>query len=208
MSDAEFLPLRPRRRSADGVPPTPEYQAHTQDLMSESLGAPDCSEMQSHDEAQAHDAEVIPAQVAAPPLDDEAPSAEPARQESATQGPCLHVYTSAWDDDEERAAAVREDAIRFAAIATARALRVALAADAGALTRYVDDALQACGRVARPRVRLHPADAASYRPRSDVDIVADPSSARGEVIVETEVGAVHATIENRAALLARAAAHA
>jgi flagellar biosynthesis/type III secretory pathway protein FliH len=112
------------------------------------------------------------------------------------------------DDAEEHAAAVRDEAIRFATIAAARALRTALAHDAAALTRYVDDALRACGRVVHSRVRLHPADAALYRPRRDVEIVADASAARGDVSVETDAGTVGATIEDRAALLVRAAAHA
>lgn len=189
---AEFVPLHPRRWRAAGVPAMPECLEPERVSTTESTEASDSREVQSRDEAQSHDAAAISAQVQAPPpLDDDTPIAEHAS-----------------DDGEERAAVLREEAIRFAAIATARALRVGLAADTAALTRYVDDALQACGRVTRARIRLHPSDATLYRPRRDVDVVADPSSARGEIVVETEAGSVHATIENRAALLARAAAHA
>jgi len=119
-----------------------------------------------------------------------------------------HDFPDACEGEEERLAQIREEAIRFASIATARALRSALTNDALALTRYVDDALRACGRFDRATVRLHPADVGHYRPRSDVEVVADASSIRGEVIVETDAGSVRAVIEDRAALLARAATYA
>ena len=112
------------------------------------------------------------------------------------------------DDGEERLAHVREEAIRIAAVATARALRTALAHDASALTQYVDDALRACGRLVRAKVALHPADVVRYRPRRDVDVFADESSDQGDVAVETDAGSVRASIEQRAALLARRAAYA
>jgi hypothetical protein len=111
-------------------------------------------------------------------------------------------------DEEERHAALREAAIRFAAIACARALRKAVAADADELTRYVDEALRACGRVSRSVIRLHPDDAAVFRPSREADVVADASLARGAVTVLTDAGSLGATIEERALLLARAAAHA
>jgi hypothetical protein len=107
--------------------------------------------------------------------------------------------------EEQLAEAVREEAIRFASIATARALRVALL-DAAALTGYVDDALRACGRIVHPIVHLHPADARAYRPQRDVEIVADPELERGEIAVAIGGGSIGATIEERAELLVRAAA--
>jgi hypothetical protein len=118
------------------------------------------------------------------------------------------VCTRAAEFDEERfAAAVREEAIRFAAIAVARALREHLR-DAIALTVYVDDALRACGRAERHIVRLHPSDAAAYRAQQGVDVIADPGRARGEVSIAAGGGEISATIEDRAEILARAAAYA
>ena len=100
---------------------------------------------------------------------------------------------------------IREEAIRFASIATARALRTALL-DSAALTHYVDDALRACGRPAPPVVRLHPSDAHAYRPQRDVEIAADVSCDRGEIRIAVAGGEIGATIEERAELLVRAAA--
>jgi len=109
--------------------------------------------------------------------------------------------------EEQFAAAVREEAIRFAAIAVARALREHLR-DPAVLTAYVDDALRACGREERHVVRLHPDDAMAYRAPRGVEVIADPERARGEVSVAASGGEIGATIEERAELLARAAAHA
>ncbi len=111
-------------------------------------------------------------------------------------------------DEEEAHVALREEAIRFAAIACARALRKAVAADADELTRYVDEALRACGRVGRAAIHLHPEDAIAFRPSREADVVADASLARGAVSVTTDAGTLGATIEERALLLARAAAYA
>ncbi|MBV8172179.1 MAG: hypothetical protein JO219_09660 [Candidatus Eremiobacteraeota bacterium] len=102
-------------------------------------------------------------------------------------------------------AAVREEAIRFATIATARALRCALRDADGAVTRYVDDALRACGRLLRASVRLHPADAHAYRPQRGVDVAPDALLARGTIAIDIGGGEVAATIEERAELLVRAA---
>lgn len=107
-------------------------------------------------------------------------------------------------DEERYAADVREEAIRFATIATARALRSALR-DAMILTHYVDDALRACGRPVHAAVRLHPDDAIVYRPQRGVRIVADPSLVRGALAVDYPDGTVGATVDERAALLVRAA---
>jgi hypothetical protein len=107
-------------------------------------------------------------------------------------------------DEERYAADVREEAIRFATIATARALRSALR-DATVLTHYVDDALRACGRPVSAAVRLHPGDAIAYRPQRGVRIAADASLDRGAIAVDFPDGTVGATVDERAALLVRAA---
>lgn len=195
MPDADFMPLRPRRH---GSAKTPAYTEETEPVSGvESAPAPPSQPAESPTLLP------LPEHAVAPlPHSLEEASAEEQRLEAPPEPP------NEPEDEEERAAGLRDEAIRFASIATARALRTTLARDAGALTRYVDDALQACGRVTRARVRLHPADAALYRPRRDVEIIADASASRGDVVIETDAGIVSATIEERAALLARAAAHA
>ena len=124
---------------------------------------------------------------------------------------------SALDDNSARASVLeareqvemlRAEATRFAAIACARALRVSLVENPATIAQFVDDALRACGRVARARLRLHPTDAAAYRPRRDVDVSADAHLERGEIVIETDSGSVGATLEQRALLLAKAAADA
>ena len=108
-------------------------------------------------------------------------------------------------DEERFRAAVREEAIRFASIAAARALRVALV-DEAAIAKYVDDALRACGHGGRATVRLHPRDARVYRSTHDVDVVGDDSCEVGQVVIELPTGSFGATVDERAALLVRAAA--
>jgi hypothetical protein len=186
MHDADFTPLRPRRWKAVEEPCTSEER--TERIEDQAVPCPPT-----------------------PPVVDEpvdVPTDSTFALVSAEPPEQVPDVVVLEDDEEERAAALREEAIRFASIALARALRVTLAENAAALSRYVDDALSACGRVERARVRLHPSDAACYRPRRDVEIIADASQARGDVVVETDVGMVCATLEERAALLARAAAHA
>lgn len=195
MPDADFAPLRPRRHGAAEAP----------------------DEVQ---EAQPS-GEVVPAPIALPqPADGPKTASPPANVAPIPQHSEDASAQGVWNlesppgascergDEAERAAELRDEAIRFASIATARALRTALAHDAAALTRYVDDALQACGRVTSARVRLHPADAALYRPRRGVEIIADAAAQRGDVAVEGDTGIVSATIEERAGLLVRAASHA
>ena len=115
------------------------------------------------------------------------------------------AYEAPSYDEERFEAAVREEAIRFASIAAARALRVALV-DEATLARYVDDALRACGRGGRATVRLHPRDARAYRPTRDLEVVSDDSCEAGQVVIELPTGSLGATADERAALLVRAAA--
>jgi hypothetical protein len=196
MPDADFMPLRPRRQSAS--PPLVSDDSEPAGELSAAPAPPP------------QPADGLPVIVA--PGNDAALNQHSSRDASAESQAELPEPLSAAardsEDEEERAACLCDEAIRFASIATARALRTTLAHDATALTRYVDDALRACGRITRARVRLHPADAKLYRPRRDVEVIADASAARGQVAVETDTGSVSATIEERASLLARAAAHA
>jgi flagellar assembly protein FliH len=105
-------------------------------------------------------------------------------------------------------ALVRERAIEIAGAACARALHEAIARNRLFVARFVDDAIAAAGRSGTPRVRLSPDDAAACAVRPGIDVIADAAIAPGEVVVESEDTAVRATIEERAALLARAAADA
>jgi hypothetical protein len=197
MPGAKFVPLRPRRQSAAPAP-----------LASDAIEP--AGELGVAPTPSPQPADGLPA-IAALENDvalnqDSSTNANAEREAEPSEPP--FAGASEPEDEAERAAALRDEAIRFASIATARALRTTLAHDAAALTRYVDDALRACGRITRARIRLHPADAQLYRPRRDVEVIADASAARGQVAVETDTGTVSATIEERAALLARAAAHA
>jgi len=147
-----------------------------------------------------------------PPQPDEAPT--DAAGENATREP-MQPDTAARaevpaviHDVYEQAAELRAEAARFAAMACARALRSALAENPETITRFVDDALRACGRIARASARLHPEDAAAFRPQRDVEVTADATLERGEVVVETDGGSVAATLDQRAMLLARSAADA
>jgi hypothetical protein len=201
MPDADFTPLRPRRHVVAGTAWTSGQMEPVGELMPACVPTSPAAICDEDPPSPSNDDTTI---------QDVSESVTAAERSETPPGATGDSDDAAEDsyDDEERAAALREEAIRFASIATARALRTTLAQDAAALTCYVDDALRACGRVVRARVRLHPVDAALYRPRSDVEIIADASSARGEVTVETDTGTLGATIEERAALLARAAGHA
>ena len=103
---------------------------------------------------------------------------------------------------------VRELAIRLAGIACARALHEAVARNPLFVARFVDDALLAFGDAKHARVRLRLIEAAVCASAVGCDVVADDALAPGEVVVESECGALRASIEARAAHLVRAAADA
>jgi len=201
----EFEALRPRRWSA---PPASEAPGN------ESLGnvvfraSEASSERETVGDESPSTVDETPAYVDEPPANVNKPNENVVFRASAVSSDESDSVPVEAEDSEERDAIMRDEAIRFAAIACSRALRESLTHDSASLTRYVDDALRACGRVYHPAVRLHPEEAACYRPQRDVDVVADAALMRGEVIVETETGAIGATIEERAVLLVRAAAHA
>jgi len=109
-------------------------------------------------------------------------------------------------DSDACAAAVREEAIRLAGLACARALHEAIARNPLFVTRFVEDALRASGDTSRARVRLRPVEASTCAGAVKCDVVADDALEPGEVVVECDRGTVRATIEERARRLARAAA--
>jgi hypothetical protein len=175
---AEFGPLRVRRYR---VPATPQ------------AGLPEGEDAAS---AIAADAQSSVIAISA---------AQPAVNEVPDHCETPAFYETPLYDEELFEAAVREEAIRFASIAAARALRVALV-DETTLAKYVDDALRACGRGGRATVRLHPRDAIAFRPTRDLEVVSDDSCEAGQVVIELPAGSLGATADERAALLVRAAA--
>ena len=110
-------------------------------------------------------------------------------------------------DSQRCVATLRDRAIALAAEACALALHEAVARNPLFVRRFVDDALRAAGTVQAKAVRLHPASAAICG-GVEREIIADSALQCGEVVVETDSGSVRAVIEDRAALLARAATHA
>jgi len=136
-------------------------------------------------------------------------AAQSNKPQSAEVPAVIHdIHESSAEDAHARAAELRNEATRFAAMACARALRTALAEDPETIARFVDDAMRACGRFAQVSVRLNPEDAAAFHPRRDLDVTADAMLERGQVVVETDGGSVAATLDERAMLLARAVADA
>jgi Flagellar assembly protein FliH len=104
------------------------------------------------------------------------------------------------------ATAVRACAIRFAAIACARALHEAIARNPLFVARFVNDAILAAGGIEGARVRLSPQDAAACADTLACEIIADTALQTGEVRIEKNGCSAGATLEERASLLVRAAA--
>jgi len=94
------------------------------------------------------------------------------------------------------------------AIAVAeRIVRARIEAGDEVAVRVAREAIAACGETGGVRVRMHPEDVALARERAPeleapglVELVADPSLARGDVLVETEMETLDARV--RTALLA------
>ena len=108
--------------------------------------------------------------------------------------------------EESNAQLVRALAIRLAGEACARALRQAVVRNPLFIARFVDDAIAAAGSPARATVRLCSLDAAAVGETSDRTVLIDDALARGDVVVETQSGAVCANVADRARLLVRACA--
>jgi hypothetical protein len=194
----EFERLRPRRYAPRLETPVPEQR--TERLVERSEAR----------EESAKPLELVPATMTTALEPGDACEPEAGAPVVPSEDPpalCGEAALAGAPDALEQVALLREEAARFAAIACARALRATLADVPGTINRFVDDALRACGRVPHATVRLHPDDALAYRPQRDVDVIADPSCELGSVSVQTEDGVVAATIDQRAALLAKAAAH-
>jgi hypothetical protein len=148
------------------------------------------------------------------PCVDVAPPADVAGEEAEARRPhddetqTLPPPPSRECDPPPGDAAARELAIRLAGIACARALHEAVARNPLFVARFVDDALQAFGDAKHARVRLRTVEAAACANTIGCDVVADDALAPGEVVVQSEGGALRASIEARAARLVRAAADA
>jgi len=156
----------------------------------------------------------VPRRVRRSPLTDVEPPSAPAPSDSENDAmraapslPAQPPFALACDP-AGRAAAVREEAVRLAGLACARALHEAIARNPLFVTRFVEDALRASGDTSRARVRLRPVEASTCAGAVKCDVVADDALEPGEVVVECDRGTVRATIEERARRLARAAADA
>jgi flagellar biosynthesis/type III secretory pathway protein FliH len=188
---AEFGPLRVRRYRVPGLSSEPPQTAVPESPP--QAGLPEGEDAASAVAADAHSSVLAIS------------AAQPAVNEVPDRGETRAAYETHSYDEERFEAAVREEAIRFASIAAARALRVALV-DEATLDKYVDDALRACGRGGRATVRLHPRDALVYRPCRGLEVVSDDSCEAGQVLIELPTGSLGATVDERAALLVGAAA--
>jgi flagellar biosynthesis/type III secretory pathway protein FliH len=135
------------------------------------------------------------------PSPDEAPESSPAAPrvpaEEQPEAP------SAACDRAACASLVRNQAIQLASAACARALHVAFLRNPFFIARFVDDAIRAAGGEANARVRLRPDAAALCASRVKSEIIADDALSLGEVVAETELGTISATIEERAHTLVR-----
>ncbi len=96
-------------------------------------------------------------------------------------------------------------AIRLAGEACARALKQAIAKNPLFVARFVGDALTAAGLPADATVRLCALDAPVCRAGVAAAIEVDDSLGRGDVIVAACDGTLRAVLDERAALLVRAA---
>ena len=216
-ADPTFVPLRPRRlASAECASEIAAPRKSEFDLAVPDRPLSDAAPSHSQNVEEPADRRgEMPRATSESPLRDEPQASTRDQQASPSdQGSACNLQLSTCGaeaqvcDPRELAAALRSEAARFAAIACARALRVALSENPATIARFVDDALRACGRIDRARVRLNPQDATAYRPHRDVEVTADQQLERGEVIVEAERGALAATLESRALLLTRAASDA
>jgi len=154
----------------------------------------------------------VPRRVGRSPLTDVEPPSAPAPSDSENDAmraapslPAQPPFALACDP-AGRAAAVREEAVRLAGLACARALHEAIARNPLFVVRFVDDALRASGEMKDACVRLRPVDAATCADAVKCDVVADDALEPGEVVVESECGTVRSSIEERATRLVLAAA--
>jgi Flagellar assembly protein FliH len=100
--------------------------------------------------------------------------------------------------------AIRNEAVRLAAIACGRALRHAVMMHPAVIARFVDDAIEAAGHP-HARIRLHP-DSVATIVVPDHELIADERLSPGDVMVECDGTSVGATLIERASLLVSAAA--
>ena len=104
-------------------------------------------------------------------------------------------------------ARLREEAIRIAGSACARALGTAVARNPLFVARFVDEALRALGDPPGACIRVNPVIAPIVS-GADRVVTSDESLKAGDVRVEYGGASVGATLEERASLLARAIADA
>jgi len=99
-------------------------------------------------------------------------------------------------------AVTRARAVELAIAATGQALRGAVAMDASAIARFVDDAVAAAGEYPMECCRLNPEDARAVA-GGGLRVVADPSIERGGLLLEGSGVRIGASLGERAELLVR-----
>lgn len=184
MVDSAFIPFVPRRASV------PEAQS---EILEPAVGdVADVADEAQCDSQQPPGAagdivEMVEPSAAEPEL--------PSNPQPPDRPPCDHRRE------------IRNEAVRLAAVACGRALRHAVAIDPSVLARFVDDAIAASGNTKHALVRVHP-DLVRAVARRGHECIADDSVALGEVVVEAQGASVAANLDERAEVLARAAADA
>lgn len=133
------------------------------------------------------------------------PTPVDADPENASEQPVEVAAACAIETEYPDVVSVRDLAIELAAAACARALRYAVDRNPRLLARFVDDALRAAGNPKDAVVRVATPTAFTGDHPGTHALVADPSLSAGDVFVTCDAGTLGATIEERAALLVRAA---
>ena len=199
MGDGDFVPFVPRRVShASGEPPVCELPIEGP--------PPDEPEEVAHD---------TPASGIPSANDDRAvepiPSDAPAHNGAGVpvSSTTDEILASTVEDVAAAACdhslAIRNEAIRLAAIACGCALRHAVMLHPAVIARFVDDALAAAGHPAHARICVHPDSIAAITAPGH-DRIADDRLSPGDVTVVCDDTSVGATLLERASLLVRAAA--
>ena len=200
--DDEFAPFSPRRI----VPAVPQVSAARSEAADDSpqddvqgastANAGDLDAREESDARPGSDDGGAPSTVA-PDLPD-ATTREPASEE---RGPSVAPTLPCCDHSIE----IRNEAVRFAAIACGRALRHALVLHPRVIATFVDDALRCAGYPQVCSIRVHPdslvAVSATHR-----DVSADGRLAPGDIWIDLDGASVGADLIARAELLVAAAA--
>jgi len=200
MGDSDFVPFVPRRAShASDEPP-----AREQAMEDNGLGEPVevAYERASSDAPRASD-DSVDDEIRRDMVTHDSMSEPSSAMTDAvlTSAVVQSVAAEACD----HSLAIRNEAIRLAAIACGRALRHAVMLHPAIIARFVDDAIEAAGYPAHARIRVH-ADSVAAITAPDHDRIAHERLSPGDGTVECDGTSVGATLLKRASLLVSAAA--